>query len=130
MHVIEGRREREGKVGAHRHQLRVATVAIPAREARELTEVLAALEAHRAVAARPREPRHARSIAHRPPLDARADRLDAAHGLVPGHDRQAPRLEVALDKLEVRAADGARGDAEEQLSRPGSRIIKRADLEG
>ena len=46
------------------------------------------------------------------------DRLDDARALVPEHHRRRP-LELALDAVEIGAADPDRGHAHEHVGRPG-----------
>ena len=102
-----GDREAEALVGDD--PLGVAAVEVVAREARAVAEVLAAARAEAALAARPAEPRHAE-----PPAVA-----GLADDLVARHERQLRSRELAVDHVQVGAADAAGADAEKHLARGG-----------
>ena len=88
--------------------LRVAAVEVVAREARRLAEVLAAGEAVAARPVGPAEPGHAEP----------APVLVAADDLVPGNERELRVRQLAVDDVEVGAADTAGRHAQQDLSRP------------
>ena len=94
-----------------------------------LAEVLAAGGAAGAVAAGAREPGNARAVACAPILDALAQRLDGPDGLVARDDGEAARFDVTLADLEVGAADGAGGDAQQQLAGGGDGVRAGGDGE-
>ena len=102
-----------------RHRVRgKAAVARIAGEDRRVAQVLGALAAIGTDAAGGAEPRHADALAEREAADALADRRDAADDLVPRHDRQLGVLQLAIDDVQVGAADAAGGDLDQQLPRP------------
>ena len=100
-----GNREAEALVGDD--PLGVAAVDVVAGEAGAVAEVLPAARAEAALAARPAEPGHAEPAAV----------LGLADDLVAGHERQLRTRELAVDDVQVGAADAAGADAEQQLPR-------------
>src|SRR5205085_5878434 len=109
-------REAEALVGDG--VLRVAAVEVVAGEARRVAEVLAPARAVAAGAVRPAEPRDA---------DAAAARLVDADDLVADDERQLRMRKLAVDDVQVGAADAAGEDADEQLTR--GRLRRRPLLE-
>src|SRR5207247_6722570 len=92
-----------------------AAVRVPPGEPRTLAEVLATTRAIRAGSARRAQPRRADP---RSGLESRAAALDPPDDLVARHDRRRDEWKVALDDVEVGAADPACGHAHEHLSDP------------
>src|SRR3954447_5718522 len=91
-------------------ELGVAPVDVAAGEPRAVAQVLAAAPAVLALAVGPAEPRHAD-----PPVGP-GDRAD---DLVPDHERRARHVELAVDDVQVGAADAARVHLDQQLAGPG-----------
>ena len=94
---LQSLRQVHGKVGAHRYEVRVAAISVPAREARRKAQVLAAGRAELAYAASLGQPGDRRPRAGLPPRHAIAGLLHNADHLVPGDDGQRPGRQVALD---------------------------------
>jgi hypothetical protein len=115
--VPVGQREAEALVG-HRH-LGVAAVDVVARESGAVAEVLAARAAEAAGAVGPSEPRHADSLARREALAAGGHAPD---DLVAGDEWELRLRELAVDDMDVGAADAAGGDLEQDLSGSGLRL--------
>src|SRR5690606_20441158 len=69
-----------------------------------------------AMPARSPEPRNADSIADPVTRRTGTDRFDAADDLVTGNERQHRIGQLAIDDVQIRAADGARLDAQQQLA--------------
>ena len=118
-----------GVVGEARHECglgddmgRVAAVAVVAGERGIVAEVLAAVAAIGAVAAGAPEPRNADSSADREALDVRPRPQDPADNLVAGHDRRPHVGQLAVDDVQVGAADAAGFDPDQQLRRPWFRV--------
>ena len=107
LQVVVGVRDRQAVALVGDHPLRVAAVEVVAREAGRLAEVLAAREAIAAGAVRPAEPRDAEP----------APVLGPADDLVPGDEWQLRVWELAVDHVEVGAADTAGRDAQQDLTR-------------
>src|SRR5215211_281957 len=103
--VAVGDREAEALVG--HGALRVAAVAVIARELGARAEILAAGEAVLALAARPAQPGHADPVAYREALRPVPRRQHAADDLMTGHERQLRSVELAVDDVQVGAADTA-----------------------
>src|SRR5206468_6892579 len=114
--VALGDREAVALVGYR--QLRVATVQLVAGEPRFHAEVLAAGAAVPALAVGPTEPRDPHPLTDLEALRRLAPGLDAADDLVPRDEWQLRLGELAVDDVEVRAADPAGVDADENLPRP------------
>src|SRR6266540_2581232 len=110
-------RDREGVPRVHHGCLREASVEVVPGEARPLAQILAPRAAGAADAARPAEPRDADAVAGREPTGARAECLDPPHHLVPEDERQLGMWQLAVDDVEVGAADAARGDLDPELPR-------------
>jgi len=98
-------RERQAVALIGDRPLRVAAVQVVAREANRLAEVLAPREAVAAGAVRPAEPRNAEP----------APVLGAADDLVPGNERELRIGQLAVDDVEVSAADAAGGHPKQDL---------------
>jgi hypothetical protein len=109
-------------LGPGNHLLGVAAVAVPPGEAGLLTEVLPPAPAEGAGAAGPGGPAHPGPVAHLPTLDLRAHGDDSPHYLVPGNDGEAAGFQVALDQLQVGAADPAGRDPKGYLAGSRDRV--------
>ena len=81
-----------------------------------LAQVLAIREAEAAGAAGVVEPRDPDPLPDARAVDARADRVDHPHRLVPGDHAGAPHCELALDDVEIGAADRARAHRDPHLA--------------
>ena len=92
--------------------LREATVDVVAGEARLVAEVLAAADAEAAPTAGPGEPGDADPLALVEACHALSEGVDGADDLMPEDERQLRPLELAVDDVEVRAADTAGTDVE------------------
>ncbi len=108
--------QRVRKVLAHRGELRVAAIAVPAGEARIRAEVLAPAPAISARATGLAQPRDSDAVARRKAFASRTQPLDHADHLVPGNDTRMFRREVALAYVEIGAAYAAGGHANEDLA--------------
>ena len=84
-----------------------------------VAEVFALRAAERAFAAGPAEPRDADTLARAEAFDAVAELLDAADDFVAGHERQFRMRKFAIHDVQIGAANGARSDAYQHLSRAG-----------
>jgi len=73
-----------------------------------VAQILPILAAITAGAAGPGEPGGAGALADAAVQDARADGVDDADDFVPRDNNGAPRRQVAVDHVEVRAANAAR----------------------
>src|SRR5215212_2533952 len=102
-------------------ELRKAAVARVAREQRIVAEVLVTRGAVGALPAGVAEPGNADALARREPLRPSPERIDDAHDLVAGDQRQFRMLEVALHDVEVRAAHRAGLDPHADFAGPGFR---------
>ena len=102
-------------------ELRVAAVQVVAGEARAVAEVLASAQAVPALVVGPAEPRDADPVARR---EALAAEDDASDDLVTDDERELRVRQLAVDDVQVRAADAAREDLDEHLSRAGLGIGK------
>ncbi len=111
-----------GKVRLRDHRGCEAAIHIPASEACAFAQVLLPASAEAALPAGRVQPRHADRIPNREPLDALAEPLDRADDLVAGDDRQLVRGKIAFDDMQVRVADRARANPDEQLARPRLRV--------
>ena len=112
--------ERKAVAGVGDRVLGVAAVDLVAGEAGVRAQVLLARPAVAASAAGPAEPGHADPLARaREPRRPRPRADDVADDLVAGNDRQLRLRQLAVDDVQVGAADGARGDLDQHL--PGAR---------
>src|SRR5205814_3852524 len=100
------RRERETESLVGHRVLRVAAVDRVAGKARAIAEILASRSAIRTDAIGPTEPRHADALA----------RLGGAGDLVPDDQRQLRIGQLAVDDMQVGAADRAAFDFDEELA--------------
>ena len=107
LQVVVLLRDREAVALVGHDPLRVAAVEVVAREAGRLAEVLAAREAVAADAVRPAEPRHAET----------APVLCPADDLVAEDERELRVRQLAVDHVEVGAADAAGRHAQQDLAR-------------
>ena len=112
--IVEPVGEAQREVGARDRVRRVAAVDVPAGERGVRAQVLAPGPALVAGAVAARQPGHARPIADVPVADAGSDGLDAPDDLVAGDDRPLAHRQIALAQLQVRAADAARGDTQQE----------------
>ena len=97
--------------------LGVAAVQLVAGEARLRAEILVAATAEAAVAARPAEPRHADPVALAQGVDVGSRALHRGDDLVPEDERELRRRQLAVDDVQVGAADAARPDPQQHLAR-------------
>ena len=111
-----GQREHVARVGDG--VLGVAAVALIAGEARLRAEVLGAAPAEAAAPARPAEPGDADAVADRDIAHAVAERLDRADDLVAEDERQCRVGQLAVDDVQVGAADAAGPHPDQHLARP------------
>ena len=109
----EVRRQRIAVALVRERVLGVAAVAVVTRELRAVAEVLLAGAAVAAVAVGPTEPRNA---------DATPFADDLADDLVADHERQLRPSQLAVDDVEIRPADTACLDANDELARSGGRL--------
>ena len=112
-------RDREAVALVGDRQLRVAAVELVAGEAGPLAEVLAAGAAVAALAAGPAEPRDPDPLPGLEALRPLPRPLDGADDLVAGDERQLRLGQVAVDDVEVGAADAAGVHPHQHLPRPG-----------
>src|SRR5262249_39616700 len=101
--------------------LGVAAVEVVPVEAGGVTQVLAAAQAVATAAVGPAEPRHPDAIAAGEALRAGPAGGDAADDLVPGNQRQFRPRQLAVDDVQVGAADGAGVNREHHLPWSGLR---------
>ena len=106
--VREAVRDREAEPLVGHRVLGEAAVDVAAGEARAGAEVLAAAAAVRALAARPSEPRDA---------DTPAVRLDAGDDLVAEDARRMRDVDLAVEEVQVGAADAAGEHPQQELAR-------------
>src|SRR5262249_61636806 len=111
----------QGWVGAACAPRAIAPVPAPAGEAGVVAEVLAIGPAAVAGPVRAAEPGHPGAVADPPPGHPLADGAHPPDRLVARHDRKPPRGKVTLGQLEIRPADGARGDVDHDLACGGPR---------
>ena len=76
------------------------------------------------------EPRDADALAHCQPFYAGSDRIDPADDLVTGDDRHLRVWKFAIDDMQIRPADAARGHLDANLPRPGLPIRQSRPFEG
>src|SRR5439155_20998249 len=105
-------RERLG----HQRGVAEAPAGVVAGELGPLAEDLAGRRAERAGATRAAQPRDADTLARREASRPGPAALDLAHDLVAGDDRRSHERQVALDDVEVGAADTACGDPHADLA--------------
>ena len=106
---------REGIVGSRGRKFGIAAIEGVAGELRSLAQVLALRAAEAAAAAGRAEPRYADAVADLEPGDPGSDRNDAADDLVPGYDVGLGVLQLAIDHVQIGAADPASGNADQDL---------------
>ncbi len=100
---------------------RKAAVASVAGEEREVAEVLAPFQAERTPPAGARQPADAYARPNRQ-RGALPDRLDHADDLMPGNDRKRDLRQLAVDDVQIGAADAAGLDPQPRLAGPGRRL--------
>src|SRR5262249_15058372 len=113
------RRDRKAVARVGHRLLRVPAVDVVPGEAGSVAQVLLAGAAVAALAARPAQPRHADAIADAEAGDIGSDRRDGTDDLVAGDERELRIGQLAVEDVQVRAADRAGVHAQEDLSRPG-----------
>jgi hypothetical protein len=113
--ITLGNRQAEALVGEH--VLGVAAVDAAAGEAGSLAEVLAAAPAILAFAAGPAEPRNADTVAG---FEAISGIQYGTHDLVAGRHREAAVRQLAIDEMQVGAADAASAHAQQNVPGPDS----------
>jgi hypothetical protein len=125
--IVLWNRKDEALVGDR--PLGVAAVDVVAGEAGVLTEVLAAALAVAAGAVGPAEPGDSDAVALVESGGALSARGDPTHDLVAGNQRQLRPVELAVDDVEVSAADAARMDLDHDLpeTRPRVREVLRLE---
>ena len=112
-------RDREAVALVRDGELGVAAVEVVAREARAVAEVLAAGEAEAALAARPAEPGHADAC----PGSKRSPPATTSPTIWwPGTSGSFGSVELAVDDVQVGAADAAGADPEQHLARLRRRV--------
>jgi len=119
-HGLQRQRQRNAEGGFGDDVRRIAAVAPVAGEDRRVAQVLVRHPAVVAVTARVAEPRHADPAADQRRIDAGSHPLDRADDLVPGDERQPRQWQLAVDDVQVGAADRAGLDAQHQF--PGIRL--------
>jgi hypothetical protein len=101
----------------------VAAVNLISSVFRARAEILALTAAEFTHAARPSEPRDADAITVRMIRDVGANRFDTTNDLVSWHDWYRGLGQIALDDVEIGAADPTREDFDEDLFRSGLRRL-------
>src|SRR5579863_2022412 len=96
--------------------LRVAAIERVAGEAGRIAQILAAALAVAALAARMAGPRHADPVADRKPGDARSQRGHDPDDFVARYQRSLRMSELAVDHMQVGAADAASVNVDQQLT--------------
>ncbi len=114
--------EVEGESRIRHDMRREPAVAGVAGEQRRIAEVFRARAAIGACAAGMAEPGHAGPASHPRRVDARPYCIDDTDDFMPGNQRQLRMIELAVDDMQVRAADGAGFDLQPYLSRARRRI--------
>src|SRR5262249_38265709 len=107
-------REAEPRIGDRMR--RIAAIARIAGEQRRVAEILPALPTIGADSAGVSEPGHANPVAWRKASDIGADRRHPSDDLVPGHDRQLRINELAVNDMQIGAADAASGNLDQDLA--------------
>jgi hypothetical protein len=102
--------ERKGEARVGDSGGRKAAVACVSGKKRAIAQIFAAGAAIGTDAARMAEPWNSDTFADAQPLDASSDRFDPTNNLVAGNDRQHWVRQLAIDDMQVRAADAAGGD--------------------
>ena len=115
-------RERQAEALVGDGQLGVAAVEVIAGEAGVVAEVLAAGAAVAALAVGPAEPGDADAVAGREALRPLARAGDGADDLVARHQRQRRLAELAVEDVQVGAADAAGADRDQHLAGAGNRV--------
>lgn len=119
---VQARVERDGEGCLRQEVAGEAAVPGAAGEARGIAEILAIRHAVSAAPAGVPEPGHADPRTGRRTHNARADRLDDADDLVAGHDGIDRLRKVAVDDVQIGAADRAGLDPDANLAGPGDRV--------
>ncbi len=118
-HIAAGLAKREciARIGDRRRG--EATVPRVTSEERLIAQIFLTARAIRADAAGVTEPGDSHTLPERHPFDAGPDCLDPADDLVARDDRQFWVRKLAIDNMQIRAADAARGHLHADLARPG-----------
>jgi hypothetical protein len=117
--VVQSRRQRKAIARIGDRVLGIAAVDRIAGETRALAEILAPGAAIGARAAGEAEPGHADAHPRLQAAHTLAERLNVADDLMPGNQRQLGFRQLAVDDVEIGAADAASGDAQPHLLRTG-----------
>jgi hypothetical protein len=125
--VVERLRQRVREVCARRRELGVPAVDVVARKGRTIAKVFGAAQA---VGARPVGRRHPRDADARPQGSfGTLAGDDFADDLMPRYERQSMRRQLAVDDVQVRAADAAGPYAQQKLPRPDPGLGNLADAQ-
>ena len=111
LHVREGIGDDAGVILAHRHELGVAAVDIPAGGPKRLAQILVSRPG------RSMDPTDAYPVTDSELADARTGAGDTADYLVPRDDREARRRRAPFDLVELGVTDAARRNADEDFTR-------------
>ena len=117
-HVIASFAERERIAGIGDGCRREAAVAGIPGEERAIAKVFLVTPAIGTDATGVAEPRNADALTHAQPFDGRPDHIDTADDLVAGDDRHLRIGQLAIDNMQVCAADAAGGNLDSNLTRP------------
>src|ERR1035437_6214816 len=119
--IVAAISKRKTKPRVGQHMCRIAAIAGVAGEHRRIAQVLGAAAAIRAYPAGRAQPRHADALTQRKSADARTRSGDAADDLVPRHDRQLGVFQLAVDHMQIGAADLAGRNRDQDFARAGLR---------
>ena len=116
-YVAAGFAQREGEARIGDCRGRETPIARISGEDRMVAQVFPVHAAIRTDAAGVAEPRDTDALAHCQPFHAGSDRIDPADDLVTGDDRHVRVWKFAIDDMQIRPADAARGDLDPNLPR-------------
>jgi hypothetical protein len=111
-----GQRETKGRVG--HGVIREAPVSLIARELGVIAKIFLSMRAKGAVAAGVSEPADADALSAPEAGDAVAERVYVRHDLMAGNNGGAARRQIAVDDMQVGAANGAGSDLQQKLPWP------------
>ena len=120
LQIGESVRDREAEAMVGHSELGEAAVDVVTREARVVAEVLAAAGAVAALTVRPAQPGNADAVANGEALSAGPEPDHNPGDLVPQNERQLGLGQIAVDDVQVGAADAAGVDLDQDLLRPGN----------
>src|SRR5439155_6663636 len=100
-----------------------------ARELGPHAQIFATRSTESTLPAAPVKPGDPDAVADREARGAAPGSRDPADDLVPGHDRQAARRQIAFHQVQIGSAHAAHVDAYENLVRPGLRRLERLGTE-